>query len=250
MMERKWIPRAYRLLPLSKCEAELHGAAVVGVRQHRPVEDAQPEDPIDEGQANPPLLLELGLGRDPGLLPTARCFAPPLRQAESDATRESDQVGMAGRSGEDVVEADPDLTVGALPEGPTPLAGHPHGGMTLLREGRVIEGDPALGGGEAPGHDLDEPGLQQVRWPRRVREKVLDSIDCGLREPIGDRLHGLTRSGKQESKEVRPGVGLGVSGTDPRLPKGREGSKELGQPRGPEVGGRSPRHPRDLRLPR
>jgi hypothetical protein len=243
-------PEGVRFPTRSKGLAELRGPTVIGVREDRPVGDSETEDPIDEREPDPPLLLELYLGRDSGLFSTAWSFAPPLRKVESDAAGEPDQIRVVRRSGKDVVEADPDLAVRTLSEGPAPLASHSHGSAALLRKGGVIERDPPLGRGEPAGHDLDEPGLKEVGWPGGVGEELLDLIDSGPGEPIGDRLHGLALPGKQKPEEVGAGIGASIGGSNPRFPEGREGAKELGKTSAPKLGKLGPRHPGKVGLPR
>jgi hypothetical protein len=97
-------------------------------------------------------------------------------------------VGSEG-GGPHVVEAHPDLAVGVLPQRAAPLASHAHGGGPLFGEARVIEGKAARGGGEPSGKDLDEAGLEQIGIPRGVSEDVLDPIDGGFRNPLGNGLH-------------------------------------------------------------
>jgi hypothetical protein len=226
-------PEGVRFPTFPKGLSELRRATVVRIGQDGPMGDLQPKDPIDERETDPPLLLELDLGRDPGLLPTAGSLAPGSGKVEADAAGEPDQVRVMGRSGQDVVEAHPDLTVRALPEGSAPLTSDPDRRVALLGKGGVIEGDPSLRSGEAVGHDLDEPGLKEVRGPRRIGKEVLDPIDRGLGKTIGDGLHGLALPGEQETEEVGAGVGPSVRGPDAGFPERSEGTEELGQLRGP-----------------
>ena len=102
---------------------------------------------------------------------------------------------------------------------------------------------PPLRGGEALSHDLDEPSLEEVRGPRGIREEVLDPIDGGLGEPMGDGLHGLPLAGEQETGEVSAGIAASVLRPCTDLEEVRERLEESGESVVPEAGASRRRHP-------